>query len=683
MPISELKTQANVTRMRNIRNIVAVLLAFTFSGMALAQQTTLVNHYYVNPFLSNPSMAGESGTNLYLLNRSQWVDVDGAPETFLATIDGMVGNTKFGFGLTMMNDVVNIVGQSSIYGTYTYKLPVFAKSQLSFGMSIGFEQNKLLFDRIRASNPVEITLINNVENKTNFDANTGLTYTWENLRLGVSAYQLLANKNEFVDELNDNSYVYAFRRHYVANIGYRMELEKDKVSLDPYVQMRMAYRTTPQYDVNLMLNFADVAWIGGGFRTKFGGNVMVGGVLANRLLASYSYGRSVGVVEKLSANSHEFMLGYKFNGIVNRKDSDQDGVMDAMDKQPNSPEGCDVDEFGVALDADFDGVPNCLDLEPNSIPGSPVDEKGIALDQDSDGVPDVFDGELNTPKDCPVDRMGVATDIDFDGVPDCIDMQLKSPIGAPVDENGVAIDSDKDLVPDFYDLEPHTPHIEHINGEVGTDASECIVDKHGVATDTDDDGITDCVDKEPLTPRGALVDKYGISIDTDGDGVADGIDAEIDSPKGSKVDKWGRSLPDGNTADDDKDGIPNAIDLEPNTPPNTKVDDFGRSQKPVNPITVNKLDIKDMVDNSLEWEYYMIIGVFKVQNNVKGYQAKLKSKYGEHTKVLVTSAGYYYVWTKKVLTREEAKKEVKRLTSKNVEDYIVGNPWLWKEPKKK
>jgi len=673
----------NTTGMKTIRNAFAAALVVCFTTTAFAQQTALLNHYYVNPFLTNPAMAGESGTNMYLLNRSQWIDVEGAPETFVATFDGMVGKSNLGYGLTLMNDVVNIVGQTAVYGTYSYKLPVFEESQLSFGMSIGFEQNKLLFDRIRATDPVEITLINNIEDQSNFDANAGMVYTWQNLRIGASAYQLLANRNEFTDELNDNKYVYAFQRHYVANLGYRLELEENKISVDPYVQMRMAYKVDPQFDMNLMLNFADKAWIGGGYRTNYGGNFMAGGVLANRLMASYSYGRSVGSIERLSANSHEFMLGYKFNGIVNRKDSDHDGVNDAIDKQPETPEGCEVNVFGVALDGDVDGVPDCLDLELNSPFGSPVDEKGIALDLDQDGVIDLYDREKNTPKDCPVDKLGISLDTDFDGVPDCVDMQLKTPIGSSVDEDGVAIDTDKDKVPDFYDLEPETPHIEHINGAPGTTAAECIVDKHGVAKDSDGDGIVDCIDRQLITPRGAIVDQFGVALDTDLDGVPDGIDAEMESPKGAKVDQWGRSLPDGNTTDDDKDGVPNAIDLEPNTPPNTKVDDYGRSQVKVNPITANKLEIKDMVDNSQDWEYYMVIGVFKNQSNVKGYQQKLKTKYGEHTKVLVTSSGYYYVWTKQLLTREEAHIELKRLTSKKVEDYIVGNPWLWQEPKKK
>lgn len=650
--------------------------------MVFAQQNPLVNHGYVNGFLINPANAGATGTNLYLLNRLQWADVEGAPETFMATMDGSIANTNLNYGLSIANDVTNILGKTSIYGTYAYRLPLSDESNLSFGMSFGYEQNKILFDRVNATNPTEITLINNIEQQANMDAKAGLGFSYKNLSLGVSAYQLFANNNVFEDEQRQVAYAYSFERHYAANAQYRITLDEDKLFLDPNVLIRYAPGYDAQADFNLMLNWANRAWIGGGFRTNYGANFMAGGVLGDRLLGSYSYGRSVGPIERLSANSHEFTLGYRFSEVDGVRDEDNDGVPDDMDRQPNTPEGCEVDAYGVAKDDDLDGVYNCLDHELKTPLGAPVDANGVALDDDEDGVINLFDREPNSPKDCPVDKLGVSIDTDMDGVSDCKDMQLKTPLGAEVDENGVALDGDNDGVADLYDLEPNTPHKKHLHTQEDVDASDCIVDAHGVAKDSDKDGITDCVDLEENTPEGALVDAQGRAIDTDKDGVPDGIDREIDSPRGAQVDKWGVAIPDPNDLDDDKDGVPNAIDLEPDTKAGAKVDAYGRTIKEVNPITENRLEIDEMDDNSTEWDYFMIVGVFKNKENVKGYRAKLETKYGEKTRTLYTKAGYHYVYTKQVTTREEAYEEKDRLVNKNVEDYIVGNPWLWREPKK-
>ena len=72
----------------NLKSALTVLVLVGLSLSGSAQQTPLVNHMYVNNYLMNPAYAGDKGANLYLLNRLQWADVEGAPETFVGTIDG-------------------------------------------------------------------------------------------------------------------------------------------------------------------------------------------------------------------------------------------------------------------------------------------------------------------------------------------------------------------------------------------------------------------------------------------------------------------------------------------------------------------------------------------------------------------------------------------------------------------
>ncbi|HLP19385.1 MAG TPA: OmpA family protein [Chitinophagales bacterium] len=61
------------------------------------------------------------------------------------------------------------------------------------------------------------------------------------------------------------------------------------------------------------------------------------------------------------------------------KDDDGDGVINALDKEPNTKKDCPVDTHGVALDSDKDGIIDCLDKEPFSPPGFPIDSNGAAI----------------------------------------------------------------------------------------------------------------------------------------------------------------------------------------------------------------------------------------------------------------------------------------------------------------
>ena len=64
--------------------------------------------------------------------------------------------------------------------------------------------------------------------------------------------------------------------------------------------------------------------------------------------------------------------------------------------------------------------------------------KPVFMDSDGDGVLDELDKEPNTPAGCPVDTHGVMRDTDGDGVPDCKDKQLITPTECqPVDADGV------------------------------------------------------------------------------------------------------------------------------------------------------------------------------------------------------------------------------------------------------
>jgi outer membrane protein OmpA-like peptidoglycan-associated protein len=60
------------------------------------------------------------------------------------------------------------------------------------------------------------------------------------------------------------------------------------------------------------------------------------------------------------------------------KDDDSDGVLNELDLEPNTPEGCPVDTHGVTADTDGDGVPDCKDKEKLTLQKCfPVDADGV------------------------------------------------------------------------------------------------------------------------------------------------------------------------------------------------------------------------------------------------------------------------------------------------------------------
>ena len=90
-------------------------------------------------------------------------------------------------------------------------------------------------------------------------------------------------------------------------------------------------------------------------------------------------------------------------------DSDDDGVPDIFDDEPDTPSGASVNSKGVTSDYDGDGIPDYIDEEPFSDPNAVVDNAGNSIDSDGDGIPDHLDKEANTPPGVAVDRYGRAS----------------------------------------------------------------------------------------------------------------------------------------------------------------------------------------------------------------------------------------------------------------------------------
>ena len=128
-------------------------------------------------------------------------------------------------------------------------------------------------------------------------------------------------------------------------------------------------------------------------------------------------------------------------------DSDGDGIVDADDECPNSPDepvwpdGCTDSQ----LDSDEDGVTDDLDLCPDTGVGFSVDVNGCAdnqKDADGDGISDAGDQCANTPITEVADASGCSDsqkDQDGDGVQDSLDQCPNTLPGTIVDSVGCEV----------------------------------------------------------------------------------------------------------------------------------------------------------------------------------------------------------------------------------------------------
>src|SRR5262245_36766350 len=126
--------------------ILFCLLASTWSS---GQQRPIQSLYMFDPLLINPAYAGTqvqlSATGIY---RNQWVNLDGAPKTFTATIHSGFYQNKMGLGVILANDQIVIHNDFSFYGVYSYKIQFANKATLSMGIQGGFNNLRSDYNKL-------------------------------------------------------------------------------------------------------------------------------------------------------------------------------------------------------------------------------------------------------------------------------------------------------------------------------------------------------------------------------------------------------------------------------------------------------------------------------------------------------------------------------------------------------
>jgi outer membrane protein OmpA-like peptidoglycan-associated protein len=257
-----------------------------------------------------------------------------------------------------------------------------------------------------------------------------------------------------------------------ATLNLRVHLLKPEEAIRPYV---FAGFGAMLFDKKLNitkqnLDFATPS-AGAGFNIKVGPTVVLN--IQETFLFSNRDSRD-GVVR---GKNDAFLLhsaGVSFN-FGKKKDADNDGVSDRMDKCPNTPAMVMVDKTGCPLDKDGDGVADYLDTCPDiagtvALNGCP-DKDGDGIADKDDRCPDVAGSLL----------MKGCADTDGDGVADIDDKCADTKAGYKVDASGCALDNDKDGIVNEEDRCPDAAGAADLKG----------------CPDTDGDGVADIDDRCP------------------------------------------------------------------------------------------------------------------------------------------------------------------------------------------
>lgn len=319
------------------RFLFPVLLGLGLAGHA--QQRPHYTQYILNNYILNPALTGiENYTDLKMSGRDQWVGLNGAPRTAYLSVHMPLGKkdlkttaTSFalpgenprgsaywenytssephhGIGLFVVNDKTGLYNHLSASVSYAYHLGLSPRLNLSMGFAGGM--SKISYDRSKATpaNPADPALGNGGELfKWRPDLSAGLWLYSADYFVGLSAQQIIPQKVSFtVDSLGLD-----LVPHFFATAGYRFLLSEDVNAL-PSVMVKYVSGspTTPQFDVNLKLQYRDLVWLGGSYRLEDGYAAMLGLNVGNTFNVGYAYDFTQTPLNTTSKGTHEIIIGF-------------------------------------------------------------------------------------------------------------------------------------------------------------------------------------------------------------------------------------------------------------------------------------------------------------------------------------------------------------------------------------
>ena len=102
-----------------MKKILLLSFSIFFTGLLQAQQYPLFSNYLMNDYGFNPAVAGSrSYWDVKATYRTQWVGLDGAPETQLISFHGPV--KPIGLGGYFFNDTAGRLKRTGGTGTFSY-----------------------------------------------------------------------------------------------------------------------------------------------------------------------------------------------------------------------------------------------------------------------------------------------------------------------------------------------------------------------------------------------------------------------------------------------------------------------------------------------------------------------------------------------------------------------------------
>lgn len=283
-----------------------IILVFLMSvSFIRAQQDPQYTQYMYNMNVINPAYAGSfDGVAIGALYRSQWVGLDGAPNTGTLSVSSPIGK-NVGLGFSLINDQIGPVQETNAYADFSYTLQLGGDNRLALGIKAGATFLDVGLIDLAVIDPNDPFLQENV-NSVNPNIGAG-AYFYKPDKYYISFSMPNMLKSVHIDK--NGTKIGSDAQHLFLAAGYVFKLS-DNFALKPNSMVRMTFDAPATFDINANLFMFNIVEIGAGYRFDDSFIGMVNFMVTPNLRIGYAYDSITSELDVSTSASHEIFINF-------------------------------------------------------------------------------------------------------------------------------------------------------------------------------------------------------------------------------------------------------------------------------------------------------------------------------------------------------------------------------------
>lgn len=296
----------------NKLTILMLLFIATLGNVneTFAQQDSQYTNYMYNTININPAYAGSRGVmSLFGMHRTQWVGLDGAPVTNVASINTPINNSNLGLGISFVNDRIGPSDENAISADISYTIQTSETYKLSFGVKGTANLLNVDYTKLNRYDLTDPQFQNNIDNKFSPNIGAGIYFHSDKLYAGLSVPNFLETEH-----FDDNVAATAKERmHYYLIGGYVFDLS-DNIKFKPAFLTKLVTGAPLQLDLTANFMFNEKFVLGAAWRWDAAVSGLAGFQVNENWMIGYAYDAETTKLANYNSGSHEIFLRYEFKG---------------------------------------------------------------------------------------------------------------------------------------------------------------------------------------------------------------------------------------------------------------------------------------------------------------------------------------------------------------------------------